>query len=137
MPMTHDQNFKNLILDYPRPVVEFYAAEEAENITSDARVIPVREEQLKDRLGDRFHEVDTPVMVEWPDGKRKAIVFLFEEETEPRHFSIHRLGRYCLHLGELLETDRVVPVVIFLRPGDHPRELTLSGDHGAYLSFRY
>ncbi len=105
--MTHDQNFHNLIVDYPRSAVEFFAAEEAEGITSDARVIPVGEEQLKDRLGDRFHEVDAPMLLEWPDGKRKAIVFLFEEETEPRHFSIHRLGRYCLHLGELLETDRI------------------------------
>ncbi len=55
--------------------------------------------------------------MEWPDGRRAALLFVFEEETEPARFSIHRLAHYCLDLAELYATDRVVPVVIFLRPG--------------------
>jgi len=47
--MTHDQNFKNLILDYPRQALAFFAAEEARGIVDDARIIPVRQEQLKER----------------------------------------------------------------------------------------
>jgi hypothetical protein len=39
----------------------------------------VRREQLKERLGDRFRELDTPLLVEWPDGRRKAILFALEE----------------------------------------------------------
>jgi len=92
---------------------------------------------LKDRLGDRFHELDTPLLAEWPDGKRKALLFIFEEESLAARFSIHRLGRYCLSLAELFETDRVVPVVILLRSGSFPTELKLSGDHGTYLTFNY
>jgi hypothetical protein len=44
-----------------------------------------------------------------------------EEESDPRRFSIQRLAHYCLDLGELFETDRVVPVVMFLRgrPSGH------------------
>ena len=34
---------------------------------SQARIIPLRQEQLKERLGDRFRELDTPLLVEWPD----------------------------------------------------------------------
>ena len=51
-------------------------------------------------------------------------------------FSIHRLARYCLDMAELMETDRVIPVVIFLRPGDHQKTLRLGGAI-AYLEFRY
>jgi len=83
--MDHDQNFKNLILDYPR----------------------------------------------------EALLFVLEEESETRRFSIHRLAHYCLDLAELFGTDRVVPVVIFLRGGSYPRELILGGRRHTYLSFRY
>ena len=54
--LTHDQNFKNLILDYPRQSLEFFAAEESGEMTPEVRITPVRQEQMKDRLGDHFHE---------------------------------------------------------------------------------
>ncbi|MCP4113021.1 MAG: hypothetical protein GY749_47085 [Desulfobacteraceae bacterium] len=92
---------------------------------------------LKDRLKDHFHELDTPMQVEWPGGKREAVLFLFEEETEPGRFSIHRMVRYCTHIGEMMETDRVVPVVIFLKPGSYPSSLCLGGEWNTYLFFRF
>ena len=62
----HDQNFKNLILDYPREALAFFAQEETGEDLNQARIIPIRQEQLKDRLGDRFRELDVPLLVEWP-----------------------------------------------------------------------
>jgi len=53
----HDQNFKNLILDYPVQALQFFAAEEAPDDLPQARIIPFRQEQLKERLGDRFYEL--------------------------------------------------------------------------------
>ncbi|MCA1792037.1 MAG: DUF4351 domain-containing protein [Thioalkalivibrio sp.] len=135
--MTHDQNFKNLILDYPREAIALFAASEAQAIDADARVTPVRQEQLQERLGERFRELDVPLLVEWPDGRREAILFVIEEETEPARFSIHRLAHYCLDLSELLETMRIVPVVVFLHAGDFPEQLTLGGHAEAYLDFRF
>ena len=74
--MSHDQNFKNLILDYPHQASTFFAAEEAEGLVSaDARILPLRQEQLKERLGNRFRELDVPLLVEWPDGRREALRF--------------------------------------------------------------
>ena len=93
------------------------------------RIVPVREEQLKENLCNSHRELDTPLLVEWPDGRRAALLFAFEEETQPRRFSVHRLAHYCLDLAELFETDRVVPVVIFLHAGSFARELHLGGDH--------
>jgi hypothetical protein len=54
--MSHDQNFKNLILDYPHQAVAFFAAAETQAIDTGAHVIPIREEQLQERLGERFRE---------------------------------------------------------------------------------
>ena len=135
--MTHDQNFKNLILDYPREAIALYAASEARALDADARVTPVRQEQLQERLGERFRELDVPLLVEWPDGQREAILFVIEEETAPARFSIHRLAHYCLDLSELLDTQRVVPVVVFLHAGVFPEQLALGGDAGTYLDFRF
>ena len=135
--MTHDQNFKNLVLDYPRQAIALFAASEAQAIDTDARVTPVRQEQLQERLGERFRELDIPLLVEWPDGRREAILFVIEEETEPARFSVHRLAHYCLDLSELLDTHRVVPVVVFLHRGDFAERLSLGGDATTYLDFHF
>jgi len=74
-----------------------------------------------------------PLLVEWPDGRRAAVLFLLEEESDSRRFSIHRLARYCIDLAELFSTERVVPVVIFLRRGQAQRRLELGGEHHCYL----
>ena len=135
--MDHDHNFKNLIVDYARQALEFFAPEEALDLER-ARITPLRQEQLKERLGERFRELDVPLLVEWPDGRREAVVFVLEEETTAGRFNIHRLLHYCADIAELLGTDRVVPVVIFLgRAGSAPQELHLGGERHTYLSFRY
>ena len=135
--MNHDQNFKNLILDYPRQALELFAASEAAVIDDQAKIVPIRQEQLKDRLGERFRELDVPLLIEWPTGEKEAMLFVIEEETQPRNFSIHRLAHYCLDLAELFELKRVVPVVVFLNAGRFEKELHLGGEHCTYLSFRY
>jgi hypothetical protein len=135
--MMHDQNFKNLILDYPREAIALFAASEAQGFDADARVTPARQEQLQERLGERFRELDIPLLVEWPDGRREAILFVIEEETEPARFSVHRLAHFCLDLSELLDACRVVPVVVFLHRGNFPEQLSLGGDAATYLDFRF
>ena len=129
----HDQNFKNLILDYPREALAFFAQEETGEDLHQARIIPIRQEQLKERLGDRFRELDVPLLVEWPNGNREAIIFLIEEETQGNRFSIHRLAHYCLDLAELMKTERVIPIVIFLNSGTRQESLQLGGDQHSYL----
>jgi hypothetical protein len=135
--MNHDQNYKNLILDYPRESLAFFAEAEAQSIDAGARIVPIREEQLKERLGERFRELDVPLLVEWSDGRRSALLFVLEEETNPQRFSIHRLAHYCLDLSELFQTERVVPVVIFLHRGNYPDQLCLGSKNRDYLRFSY
>jgi predicted DNA-binding protein YlxM (UPF0122 family) len=135
--MSHDQNFKNIILDYPLEALRFFAPTEAQKLSGHFKITPLRQEQLKHRLGDRFRELDCPLQVEWPHGERAALLFAVEEETEPRHFSIHRLAHYCLDLAELCQTDRVVPVVVFLHAGECAQSLRLGSGGEPYLGFRY
>ncbi len=136
--VSHDQNFKNLIVDYPREALAFFAAEEAPRPEDDVRIVPVRQEQLKERLGDRYRALDAPLLVDWADGRRDAVVFALEEESDWRRFSPHRLARYCLDLAEMFDTDRVVPVAIFLRAADRaPASLVLGTGRRHYLVFDY
>ena len=135
--MSHDQNFKNLILDYPHEALAFFAESEAADLPPDVRITPIRQEQLQERLGERFRELDTPLLLEWPDGRRAALLFVIEEESDPGRFSIHRLVHYCTDLSDLCQTDRVVPVVIFLRGGPDRRSLELRSDRHTYLSFTF
>ena len=136
--VSHDQNFKNLILDYPSEALAFFAPEEAPLPEDKVRIIPARQEQLQERLGTHYRELDTPLLVEWADGRREAILFALEEESDWRRFSPHRLAHYCLDLAELFETDRVVPVSIFLRTADAAvATLTLGTERRRYLTFDY
>ena len=132
-------------------------------------------------LGGRFRELDVPLLVEWADGRRDAILFALEEESDWRTFSAYRLAHYCLDLpwykrqrerrdrgvctmdrtawlgrrrsrrianakrrpgygalADMLGTDRVVPVVIFLRGADRvPASLALGTERRSYLTFEY
>ena len=133
--ISHDQNFKNLILDYPRHALAFFAPEEAPAPDDDVDIVPLRQEQLQERLGQRYHELDTPLQVQWADGRREAVVFALEEETDGGRFSPHRLAHYCLDVAELFETDRVVPVSIFLRASPARETLALGTERGRYLTF--
>ena len=60
----------------------------------------------------------------------------WEEETDPRRFSPHRLAHYCIDLSLMFRTNRVVPVVVFLRR-DPARGLVLGTERRVYLAFDY
>ena len=62
-------------------VLELFAPEEHAALGPSVKIVPIRQEQLKERLGDRFRELDVPLLVEWPDGRREALLFVLEEES--------------------------------------------------------
>ena len=136
--ISHDQNFKNLILDYPRDALSFFAPNEAPLPDDQVEFTPLRQEQLQQHLGAHYRELDVPLQVEWTDGRRETILFALEEETDPRHFSIHRLIHYCVDLSKLNKTNRVIPVVIFLgEAGSAPASLALGSKDHNHLTFDY
>ncbi|MDO5103019.1 MAG: DUF4351 domain-containing protein [Lautropia sp.] len=138
MSISHDQNFKNLIIDYPVQALQFFAEAEAPQTEDELEITPIRQELLKDRLSDRFFELDVPLRLKWKDGRRDILLFVLEEQSDPARFSIYKLAVYCVQLAELMKTDRVVPVVIFLRSSRKRRPyLRLGSEHRAFLGFDY
>ena len=135
--MGHDQRFKNLLMDYPRASLALFAPQEAAGLPSDAVLRWVRQEQKVPRLGTGHRELDAPLLVEYPSGEREAIAFILEHEASARRFSIRRLLRYCLDLSELLRTERIVPVVLFLRGVPRTNELVFGTERTECLRFRY
>ncbi len=136
--ISHDQNFKNLILDYPRDALSFFAAPEAPSPEDSVQITPIRQELLQERFGAHYRELDVPLKVEWQDGLHETILFILEEETDWHRFSLHRLGSYCFELAELCKSDCVVPVVIFLHEADSvPASLTLGPKHRTYVTLDY
>ncbi len=98
----------------------------------------LRQEQLQQHPGAHYRELDVPLQVDWTDGRRQTLLFAIEEETDPRHFSIHRLAHYCIDLVELNKSDRVVPVVIFLgEAGSAPAFLAVGDEYKRFLTFEY
>ncbi|MFP4146125.1 MAG: hypothetical protein ACLFSI_00230 [Halorhodospira sp.] len=133
----HDQDFKNLIVDYPREAISFFAAQEAARVDESPRILPIRQEQLKERLRHHYRELDTPLLIEWSSGEREVLLFAFEEETQTERFDIHRLVHYVTDLSQMFRTTRVVPVVIFLSSRTVATRLELAGDENTYLAFQY
>ena len=80
--VSHDHNFKNLIVEYSRQALAFFAPDEAPDSDDEASFVPVRQELLKERLGGRFRALDTPLLVKWADGRREAVVFALEQRPK-------------------------------------------------------
>ena len=135
--ISHNQNFKNLILDYPRDALAFFAAEKAPLAEDNVKIIPAHQEQLRKRLGEHYWGLVVPLLVTWQDGRRKDILFVLKVEPDWHRFSLHRLAHYCLDLVDLYKMDRVVPVMIFLGDADAPGMLTIGSERHDYLTFRY
>jgi hypothetical protein len=49
----------------------------------------------------RCRELDTPLLLEWPNGRRDVLAFRLEEDTQLNRFSIHPLAHHCLDPAEL------------------------------------
>lgn len=135
---SHDQNFKNLIQDFPIEAIEFFAGEAFPKIKGSPKVTFLRQEQRKKKLSDSFSALDIPILLEWPNSHKKAaIVFAIEPEASPYKFDIIRLVEYLLKLGREHNTTRLVPVVVFLQPGRFQESLRYGTKKHEFLNFRF
>ena len=115
--ISHDQYFKSLITQYPRQALALFDPARFASLDDSVVITPLRQELPPDRLGERFFELDIPLEVRWPDGSRETMVILIEHQTIPSRFRIKKLLMYYVKLSEVLHTDIITPIVIFLRDG--------------------
>ena len=134
---SHDQNFKDLILDYPQAALAFFAAEEGITLYDEIDITFIRQEPPRRRLRDRALILDTPMRVHWRNGEREDAIFLFEEESVTRHFNIARMNRYTATVIHTQKTCHVYPVGIFLRRGTIEERLIVEGRHRRYQDFTF
>lgn len=76
---SHDQYFKSLIIQYPREAIRLFDPKRGALLDDSVVITPIRQELPADRLGERFHELDVPLEIRWPDGRRKAIIIMIEQ----------------------------------------------------------
>ena len=97
---SHDQYFKSLIIQYPREAIALFDPKRAALLDDSVIITPICQELPADRLGERFYELDVPLQIRWPDGRRRAIVIMIEQQTVPSHFRIKKMAIYYLLLSE-------------------------------------
>ena len=135
---SHDQYFKSLIIQYPREAIRLFDPKRGALLDDSVVITPIRQELPADRLGERFHELDVPLEIRWPDGRRKAIIIMIEQQTVPSRFRLKKMAIYYLLLSELCKTDAIVPVTVFLHRGrDIPEQLDMMVDDDRFMWFRY
>ena len=136
--ISHDQYFKSLITQYPRQALALFDPARFASLDDSVVITPLRQELPPDRLGERFFELDIPLEVRWPDGSRETMVILIEQQTIPGRFRIKKLLMYYVKLSEVLHTDIITPIVIFLRDGrDIPVRLDMGPLDRRHAFFDY
>ena len=136
--ISHDQYFKSLITQYPRQALALFDPARFASLDDSVIITPLRQELPPDRLGERFFELDIPLEVRWPDGSRETMVILIEHQTVPSRFRIKKLLKYYVTLSEVLHTDIITPIVIFLRDGRGiPARLDMGPPERRYAFFDY
>ena len=134
---SHDQHFKNLIGDYLLQSLKMMLPDLTASWPADVRIVPIRQEQLKARMGDTFRELDIPVAVEFPDQSRKALVIVIEIESKDREEFLYYLSIVCTHVAMLLKTRRIIPVAFYpFRSAPLAESFTLGDDDTDYQVFR-
>ncbi|MGI0016256.1 MAG: hypothetical protein ACREBU_22780, partial [Nitrososphaera sp.] len=109
---SHDQNFKNIIVENPWEAITFAMPKCINFFQQESEIIAIREETLKTFFAESFMRTDVPLLVRYDD---VAFTFLIEHQHDPDAFSIHHLARYVSFLEEQHKRD-VVPIVYFPAP---------------------
>lgn len=129
---SHDQNFKNIIVENPWDAITFAMPKCANFFRHEPEIIAIREETLKTFFAESFVRTDVPLLVRYDD---VAFTFLIEHQHDPDAFSIHHLARYVNFFEEQHKRD-VVPIVYF--PNASAKNMTLKREiKSAFMGKRY
>jgi hypothetical protein len=108
---SHDHNFKNLFLDFPKESLEWLFPQAQENWGPVRNIEFVRQEPKKRKLSDPSLVLDLPILFTFDDHQLLLWLVEFQEDKAP--FSIHKLLRYTTDLMEAYPKAMVIPTVLF------------------------
>ncbi len=110
--ISHDQNFKNLFLDFPVDALKWILPETIRTFGPVVKIDFSRQESKKDKLSDPHLALDIPILYTFRDGRR-LLLWLMEFQEDKSKFSIYKLLRYTTDKMEAYPDALVVPTVIF------------------------
>ena len=108
---SHDHNFKNLFLDFPKESLAWLFPQAQENWGPVRHVEFVRQEPKKRKLSDPSLVLDLPILFSFDD--HQLLLWLVEFQEDKARFSIHKLLRYTTDLMEAYPKALVIPTVLF------------------------
>jgi hypothetical protein len=108
---SHDHNFKNLFLDFPKESLAWLFPQAQENWGSVRHIEFVRQEPKKRKLSDPGLALDLPILFRFDD--HQLLLWLVEFQEDKAGFSIHKLLRYTTDLMEAYPKALVIPTVLF------------------------
>jgi ribosomal protein S18 len=136
---SHDHNFKNVFLDFPREALELFYPQALEQYGELQEITFVRQEPRKHRLSDSALALDMPILFRF--GRGSLLLWLVEFQEDKEKFSIYKLLRYATDLMEAHPDAVVIPTVLFTDRKawrkDVPRQLESSFVGTTFLHFEY
>ncbi|WP_045220277.1 hypothetical protein [Desulfonatronum thioautotrophicum] len=91
---SHDHNFKNVFLDFPRESLELFYPQALELYGELQEISFVRQEPRKHHLSDSGLALDMPILFRFTRGA--LVLWLVEFQEDKGKFSIYKLLRYLI-----------------------------------------
>ncbi|MDL1963993.1 MAG: hypothetical protein LWW98_06600, partial [Deltaproteobacteria bacterium] len=136
---SHDHNFKNLFLDFPKETLELLFPQAQQNWGQVRKVEFVRQEPKKRKLFDSNLALDMPILFSFEN--HQLLLWLVEFQEDKAKFSIYKLLRYTTDLMESYPQALVIPTVLFTDRTnwrkDVIRKLETKLNNRLFLHFEY
>ena len=136
---SHDHNFKNVLMDFPREALAWVLSDIPEHLGKIQGVEFVRQEPKKRSLSDRHLALDMPILFTFEHGR--VLLWLVEFQEDKKRFSIYKLLRYVTDLMEQYSNAMVIPTVLFTARRkwrkDVPQKLDTTWGNRTLLHFEY
>jgi len=108
---SHDHNFKNLFMDFPKEALEFFLPEVLTQLGPIKHIEFDRQEPKKHHLKDPHVSLDFPIIFHFEPVS--IVLWLVEFQEDKSKFSIYKLLKYTADKMEAYKDYTVVPTVLF------------------------
>ncbi len=120
---SHDHNFKNVFLDFPKEALEWLLPQVLKEWGSVRHVEFVRQEPKKRKLSDPHLVLDMPILFSFD--QHQLLLWLVEFQEDKSKFSVYKILHYTANLMEAHPKATVVPTVLFTDRKKWRKDVTL------------
>jgi len=120
---SHDHNFKNVFLDFPKEALEWLLPQVLKEWGPVRHVEFVRQEPKKRKLSDSHLVLDMPILFSFD--QHQLLLWLVEFQEDKSKFSVYKILHYTANLMEAHPKATVVPTVLFTDRKKWRKDVTL------------